>query len=140
MTVNRISPRKGISCRYIFLYLCLALFALRSLMPVGYMPNMQALGQGKIEIILCTPTGTQSTFVSIETPHNQSSPDNAYDGMLSCPFSVVNAQGMLAGSPGVGLDVFNLPGLVAPSLDHSQVMNVRLSGPPLGPRAPPLAV
>lgn len=140
MNVNRISPLKGISYRYMFLYLCMALFALRSLIPVGYMPNMQALGQGKIEIIICTPEGTQSTFVSIKTPHHQPDPDNAYDGMLSCPFSVVNAQGMLAGSPGLGVEVFNLPELVAPSLNHSQVINVRLSGPPLGSRAPPLVI
>ncbi len=140
MNVNRISPLKGISYRYMFLYLCMALFALRSLIPVGYMPNMQALGQGKIEIIICTPAGTQSTFVSIKTPHHQPDPDNAYDGMLSCPFSVVNAQGMLAGSPGLGVEVFNLPELVAPSLNHSQVINVRLSGPPLGSRAPPLVI
>jgi len=104
------------------------------------MPNMQAFSQGKIEITICTPAGSQSTFVSIETSNNQHNPDNAHDGMLSCPFSVVNAQGMLAGSPDLGIEIFNLPELVVPSLNHSQVINVRLSGPPLGSRAPPLVI
>ncbi|MFV9474046.1 DUF2946 family protein [Advenella sp. RU8] len=140
MNVNRIFSHKGVSYRYIFIYLCLALFALRSLIPVGYMPNMQALGQGKIEIIICTPAGSQSTFVSIETSPHQQIPDNAHDGMLSCPFSVINAQGMLAGSPDLGVEAFNLPELVVPSLSHSQVNNVRHSGPPLGSRAPPVAI
>lgn len=139
MNVNRFFAHENMSFRYIFLYLCVLLFALRSLIPFGYMPNMQSLAKGKIEITICSPTGPQSTVISVPVPVNHQQ-EHANDGMLDCPFSIVNAQGMLAGSPDASISTLNAVALAVPSLSQSQVMHVLASGPPLGSRAPPQSI
>ena len=138
MNVNRLSSHQGISFRYMFICLSLFLFALRSLIPFGYMPNMQAFSQGKIEITVCSPSGTP-TVVSVDLSNDQHPLDNAHDGMMSCPFSSINALSMLVGLSSEGISTVSLSEMFVPSLEHSQVTKVRRLGPPLGSRAPPLA-
>jgi hypothetical protein len=101
----------------------LALFALRALVPAGYMPDLGALDAGHLEIVLCSAHGDAPS-----PPQHMPRDD--------CPFGMVLVKGFVAPVlpvlllPAAAIDVAfldNKPaGLRPPS-----------HGPPLGSRAPP---
>lgn len=119
-------------------HLALFLFALRALIPVGFMPDLQALASGSVEIVICTPDGLQS--VRVDENGDRLPDDGKKDPVASeeCPFHAVFAKS------------FSVPELQRPlpRLRHERVHFVippaaeipaGRSGPPLGQRAPPHA-
>ena len=120
-------------------HLLLVLFALRAIIPVGYMPDPAALQDGRFEIVVCTPTGLKTVTVLPDRAGPDGTDDGAADGPTApdCPFQTVIAKAMvLPDQLGVPLRWIPVsrPVAVAPA---SAAPEALLLGPPLGPRAPP---
>lgn len=104
-------------------------FALRALIPIGYMPTA---GQ-PFELVICSPSGTHT--ISLE-PDDDTAPAQAV-GASDCPFAPAV---MAAGLPPTALALpvrLLAPVQVLPN--GSVLAHAVRTGPPLGPRAPPQA-
>jgi len=118
--------------------LTLLLFALRAAVPVGYMPDLGALQEGEVQIVICTGSGTQTLMVNTAGQPVDIGGDVSKHGAAGdCAF------GMVAGK------IFVLPALLDGATDHGssrtfpQPVSIAAStppaqGPPLGSRAPPV--
>jgi hypothetical protein len=116
--------------------LAVLLFALRAIVPVGYMPDLGTLRDGQVLIVICTGAGTQTLLVDADgRPLDESNaPDHA--GAADCSFATATATvlALPAGVPALAGPAFapgthsgrDGPALLAPA-----------QGPPLGSRAPP---
>jgi len=110
----------------------LVLFALRALVPVGFMPDLDALGAGHLDIVLCTAHGGVTLPPDADgipaRPHKSPGAD--------CPFGMALAKSFVAPiSPA-------LPQPLAAAdagthADPASGLRPPAQGPPLGPRAPP---
>jgi hypothetical protein len=137
---------------------CLMLLALslRALVPVGYMPDVDALRDGRLEMAFCSGNGPQTIAVDMHssmsmdmsagmhhaahhgsTSSSDESPANPQSQSTDCPFSVLST---LPAMPTIALAVIGLPLLlsaVQPALYIAPLPAVLFQGPPLGSRAPP---
>jgi hypothetical protein len=117
--------------------LILVLFALRAVVPVGYMPDLGALEHGQVRIVVCTGAGFKSLLVDeAGRPVDAQEPGTSQHAGADCPFGTAAAKAFLAPTlvaahepPAVEQSVFH-PGSGVALLPPAQ-------GPPLGPRAPP---
>ncbi|MFN4089558.1 MAG: DUF2946 family protein [Alphaproteobacteria bacterium] len=117
----------------------LLLFALRTLIPVGFMPDPGLLKQGELQIVLCTAQGP--TTVTVDTagnPVDPTSPDPTGPAFASdCPFGTASAKAAaLPATP-----TTPAPGALAASAPPpAPAFGLRppAHGPPLGSRAPPI--
>ncbi len=122
-------------------HLLLVLFALRAVIPVGYMPDPAALQDGRFEIVVCTPAGLKTITV---TP-DRSGPGGAEKAPTDelsapeCPFQTVIAKALIVpdqiGAP-LRWSPAALPGGGTTS---TSLLRSSLTGPPLGLRAPPVS-
>lgn len=75
----------------------LVLMLVRATIPVGFMPDLDALRDGRIDIVVCTPSGLKTVTVSTDPEgagvDEQKSPDERVTN--DCPFNVVMAQALL---------------------------------------------
>ena len=117
--------------------LTLVLFALRALLPVGFMPDLGLLKQGGFQIVLCTAQGPAT--VTVDADGNPQTPDGTpADAAFAkdCPFGT--AFGKAFALPAV---VAALPLLAAADAVLARFLPLDLrppaQGPPLGSRAPP---
>ncbi|WP_245801162.1 DUF2946 family protein [Pollutimonas bauzanensis] len=122
--------------------LCLLLFALalRSLIPIGYMPHTGALRDGRIEITFCTLAGDAAAvppaFAGLFADHDEHH-QNALSG-TDCPFGILIHQAL--GAPAApALAALPSAILSAPAFpfDNLGLPARDAQGSPLGPRAPP---
>lgn len=130
-------------------HLLLVLFALRAIIPVGYMPDPSALQDGRFEIVVCTPAGLKTITVSPDAAgpdtagaDQDAAEDGAADDLTAteCPFQTVIAQALvLPDRVGIALSWASAG---APPVGPEPVSALRpvLLGSPLGPRAPPISV
>lgn len=124
------------ACRFIA-RLTLLLFALRAIVPVGFMPDLGALGHGEVKIVICTGDGTRALLVDeAGQPLADQNPHKAHHA-ADCPFSMASAK------------TFLLPALVAaigrPAVEQrflppggAESVPPPAHGPPLGQRGPPV--
>ncbi|MBV7501293.1 MULTISPECIES: DUF2946 family protein [Achromobacter] len=129
--------------------LLLLLLVVRAFVPVGYMPDAQALKQGRLELGFCAAGGGvfpgMSGRADAHTAHTDSSHDHHEHHDSSqhvgagqeCPFGL-SAHPALLVPPTVAL----VPALLgwwvqAPRLTDSPRPPMPAAGPPLGQRAPP---
>lgn len=114
----------------------LLLFVLRALIPAGYMPSTQALGEGHIEVVLCTSNGLRT--IVLDADGKPAEPANHHpDAASDCPFGAVTTKAFLAPDSEFNAAeparaesfVFNL---------HDLALQPPAQGPPLGSRAPPV--
>jgi hypothetical protein len=115
----------------------LLLFALRAILPAGYMPDLGALRDGQVQIVICTGSGTQALFVD-ESGHPVEAPDQSgHAAAGDCAFATATATAfaltMVAAV--VGKPSFT-DGFLA-STDMA-ALTPPAQGPPLGSRAPPI--
>ncbi|SMF76313.1 hypothetical protein SAMN06265365_13237 [Tistlia consotensis] len=118
-------------------WLVLAVFALRATVPLGYMPDLSALGEGHFQIVVCTGAGIQTLEVDengqpIEADH----PGRPAKSAADCPFATAITKALalpdslpLPADLGQRAEAFfpqPAPALLPPA-----------QGPPLGSRAPP---
>lgn len=109
-------------------------FAFRAIIPAGFMPDLVALGQERIEIVICTGTGPQ--IIEVDGNGQPVEPTSPGGVSVECLFATSLATAVL--SPTVG------EGEIA-RLEHGQlsfgsdetVLRVAIQGAPLGSRAPP---
>jgi hypothetical protein len=119
--------------------LIVALFLLRALIPAGFMPDLKALGDGRLEITLCTVEGLKTVTVDESgQPLTDHSPSNSKKTSSSdlCPFgSVLSHSLALPATASVGMPV----ALAISIIPSGQTLHLLLpaQGPPLGSRAPP---
>lgn len=115
--------------------------ALRALLPVGYMPSMAALQDGRFEIVLCTPSGPVTvdsrTLPGADRPDEPAERPSVFDG--GCLFATA------APVAAVPPDAFAVFGAVhpveravlpVPGDPHRSGRAVR----PAQPRGPPLSI
>lgn len=115
------------------------LFALRALVPVGYMPDLGGLREGQVQIVICTGAGTQVLLVDAngQPLDRNHAPDHA--GAADCAFATATASALVlpatAPTPGVPAVGANARPDAA---DHALLLLAQ--GPPLGSRAPPISL
>lgn len=122
-------------------HLLLVLFALRAIIPVGYMPDPAALQDGRFEIVICTPAGLKTVTVVPDKTGPADPADSSSDDLSAteCPFHLVLAKALvLPEQSGVPLRWASASAPVAASSPTS-VLRPSLPGPPLGSRAPPIS-
>jgi hypothetical protein len=125
------------SARGFIARLILILFALRAVVPVGYMPDLGALEHGQVRIVVCTGAGFKSLLVDeAGRPVDAQESGTSQHAGADCPFGTAAAKAFLAPTlvAALALPTYEqhilLPGSGVALLPPAQ-------GPPLGPRAPP---
>lgn len=132
----------GIGTRWAFrcvaLHLLAALFSLRALLPLGFMPDLDAASAGRFEIALCTAYGPSTLTVDAAGQPSRDDPagTDRTEGR-DCPFFVALSKSLTlpkwepiiwpAGPAPVPVAERALAPICAPT-----------AGAPLGPRAPPI--
>jgi hypothetical protein len=117
--------------------LAVVLFALRALIPVGYMPDLGGLQEGQVQIVICTGTGTQALLVDAagQPLDEDQTPDHA--GAADCFFATAAATAFVlpATAPTLARPAFASG---EPAGRDALALVPPVQGPPLGPRAPPV--
>lgn len=129
--------------------LLLLLLAARAFVPVGYMPDVQALKQGRLELGFCAAGGgvfpgmpgladPHITHADAAHGHHGHHDSSQHVGAgQECPFGLSAHQALLV-PPAVTLAPALLGWWVqAPRLTDSPRPPMPAAGPPLGQRAPP---
>lgn len=108
----------------------------RAVVPVGFMPDMAAVAQGKIQLVLCTVDGPISIALSDASPDHSSSASQ----LEPCPFGLAGASvPLLDARPGMLIvRVANRAG--AWPVSHVALPVQPATGPPIGARAPPPSI
>lgn len=75
----------------------LAVLALRSLLPVGYMVQPSQASEGSFEIVICTSSGTKLMTVDADGKPAPSTPQHVDNGL--CPFAAAGAVALAAAEP-----------------------------------------
>lgn len=131
--------------------LLLLLLVARAFVPVGYMPDAQALQQGRLALGFCAAGG--GAFPGMATPpvqdvhvdphhgHHAHEGESRHSGHVGagqeCPFGLSAHQALLL-PPAIALAPVLLRGFVQPPrLADSPRPPMPAAGPPLGQRAPP---
>jgi len=113
--------------RLFLIYLALLAFGLRSLVPVGYMPDFSGTGKGLFPIMLCD--GMEHHHAG----HHHHPDSDHHDG--SCPFA---ASAMLASGNRIApLLVHAVYAFASPLLQTSQLSTSPLDFGNVSPRSPP---
>jgi hypothetical protein len=113
--------------------LTLVLFALRALLPTGFMPDLGAIGHGAIELVLCTAGSDAPVQPAREGGGGSPQKSAGFD----CPFGTVLAKVFVAPVAVVADATPAAYDLPVPR--RAADLTPPLQGPPLGSRAPPLA-
>ncbi|WP_313620567.1 DUF2946 family protein [Achromobacter sp.] len=139
--------------------LLLVLLAARAFVPVGYMPDVQALQQGRLALGFCAAGGgafpgmalrpvqdahAEAHGLAHADPHHGHHGHEGQTGQSGhvaagqeCPFGISAHQALML-PPAIALAPVLLRGFVqAPRLSDSPRPPMPAAGPPLGQRAPP---
>ena len=106
----------------------------RAVVPVGFMPDMAAVAQGKIQLVLCTVDGPISIALSDASPDHS---DSSASQLEPCPFGLAGASvPLLHASPATS--IVRVASSASPwPASHTALPVQPATGPPLGARAPP---
>lgn len=133
--MHRAAPRHlSISSKHIFMCMLALVMVFRALVPTGFMPEQQALLDGKFAMTFCTADGVLSTMeIDIGTKKST----HAHAG-ADCLFGMVAHQtfDIPPTSALVPLASIAFAHPLLPSLNRS-LPPLPALGPPLGSRAPP---
>jgi hypothetical protein len=117
--------------------LTLALFALRALVPAGYMPDLGAARAGQVRIVICTGYGSKSVLVDESGKPIDDQGGRKHAAAGDCPFGAAPAAALTVPDPAAALPLPNLrQAFLAP--DSVPALLPPAQGSPLGPRAPPV--
>lgn len=115
----------------------LALFVLRALIPVGFMPDFSAAKQGRIALAFCTVGGAKTRLVDVpgRSVQDDSGKSGEHASSGECPFAASASPGLL---PVVSLALPLFPIFSdATASTFEAFVSASPRGPPLGSRAPP---
>jgi hypothetical protein len=112
-------------------------FALRALIPVGYMPDFATLSKGSFEVVICSAAGHGGVAIldlaGRPAPHKHGGKVDhvcAFSGMAAVAFPVVQSSPVVIGRTFL---------IQARQFADSLVPPAR-AGPPLGSRGPPAII
>jgi hypothetical protein len=137
MAISRAYLRGSFGGMHILLCMLALAMAMRAMIPAGFMPDMDALRHGKIEMTLCTAGGAFKTATVDFTKHapDQPHPDHA---TAACVFSALNQYVLDLPAPTMQAMVAQLFAVLAPAQYGTVPARTPAFGPPLGARAPPV--
>ncbi|CAB3693624.1 DUF2946 family protein [Achromobacter pestifer] len=120
------------------LWLALLALTLRALVPTGYMPDVRALHDGRLQVTFCSAAGDLSTL-SLALANTGGGEKPEHDGAKTgaqCPFGLL---AHIAPAPTPALTPMVLPAgqYVPPPPAYRALPALAAQGPPLGSRAPP---
>ena len=118
-------------------YLLLALFALRCLIPPGFMLDQQALQEGSLQMTVCDGYSTRVVTVDSQGRIVDEHPDDKQH-RKSCPFASLRLAA-LVGEPPAPATLFAWPIASRPLPVADLVPISDPAGPRVGSRAPPAA-
>jgi hypothetical protein len=136
MSGSRVFFSRGGGWRIVRCLLALCVF-LRVLVPSGFMPDMDALRLGRLELSLCNAVeGRGAVSMAVPLRHGHT-PDMPQAHGTECPFGLMLAQVFLPSSGGAAQAdaVFRVQPVVLALSASAAAFAPR--GPPLGSRAPP---
>jgi len=113
----------------------LLLFALRCLLPPGFMLDPQALRDGLVQVTLCNGADTSVVTVDSEGRIVDEQPAGKAEGK-ACPFASPRIAALVPDLDLPSLS-FTWPALREPAPAQGPVVALAAPGPRLGPRAPP---
>lgn len=116
-------------------YLLLLALLLRSLVPLGTMPDAGALRAGRIPLVLCSGAGVTLAPAAIGAPGDE---EQAPAGGADCAFSLLSHQALAVVMPAAALTLPLVFLSVSAPCPEAPALPVGAQGPPLGSRAPPL--
>jgi len=125
--------------RQYLLGLALLAFVLRALVPMGFMPGMDAHHGNQVVLMLCNPAGEESTFtLDLDDELAQAADHTQDEGMSAqhCPYCLASAQAMLP-TADIVLHVASVAASDVPLAVYTGPLPISAQGPPLGSRAPP---
>ena len=112
--------------------LTIVLFALRALLPAGFMPDLGALGAGHLDLVLCTAQPSAPAAPDSEVPVAPQKPPGA-----DCPFGMALVKSFVAPIVPALPQRLARADLVMPAQTGAELVPPS-QGPPLGSRAPPV--
>lgn len=119
--------------------LALLLLALRSVVPVGYMPDAGALKEGQVRIVICDPSGLRALFVDEAGQPIEDTGGAGHAAAEDCGFAIAAMQTFIAPVADWTLDgAYGADAIAAAGGPAGQAS--RNHGPPLGSRAPPVSL
>lgn len=125
--------------RQYLLGLALLAFVLRALVPMGFMPGMDAHHGHQVVLMLCNPAGEESAVTMDLGDELAQATDHTQDQGMSaqhCPYCLASAQAMLP-TADIVLHVASLAVSDVPLAVYTGPSPISAQGPPLGSRAPP---
>lgn len=127
--------------RGVIAWLLLATVLLRAALPVGFMPDPEALQDGRLEIVVCTPTGLKTITIAAGStdPLEYDRGGSDRHAIDDCPFHTVAAQ---AAAVSDAIPDLPLPGDATDRREpRTEGLPSALAlGPPVGSRAPPRSI
>jgi hypothetical protein len=118
--------------RRLFSAALIAFFALRALVPLGFMPDVAALGEGRFELVICTSSGEKL----VQTVDLGGAPNGPVKSILDdCPFHTALGNAFAAPDTIPAAVIFTASAADFDPLSHALLPPAL--GPPLGSRAPP---
>lgn len=129
--------RKGMAVWQILFCLTVISFLCRSVIPMGYMPDLSGGRDGKLAITFCTADGGTTTLQLDLTGQPEPSSSDEHAGIQECPFGLVVSEAVIPSQ-----DATVLVGMISDRpvalLHRNQALPpLPALGPPLGSRAPP---
>lgn len=129
-------PRTPLTVWRFMLWLTVAAFVCRSLVPAGFMPDTNALRNGQLVLTFCTVGGGTSVLPLNLSDTSKNTTDQDAANSISCPFGLLAAQAMIA--PSVMLVILAaVLRHILPAPVFKALPPLAAHGPPLGSRAPP---
>jgi hypothetical protein len=119
--------------RRILAHLTIALFALRALLPAGFMPDLNALGTGHLDLVLCT---AQPGALAVPDSRAPVAPQKSSPG-AHCPFGMALVKSFVAPIIPALPQRLARADLVVRAQTVAELLPPS-HGPPLGSRAPPV--
>lgn len=129
--------RKGMAVWQILFCLTVIAFLCRSVIPMGYMPDLSGGRDGKLAITFCTAGGGTSTMQLDLTGQPEQSSSDEHAGSQECPFGLVVSQAVMPSQVATVL-IGTISHRPAVLLHRNHTLPpLPALGPPLGSRAPP---
>jgi hypothetical protein len=135
MPVRRHLARRVFSVWHLLVCLTALALVARALLPVGFMPDTQALRHGTLTLTLCSAEPGAARVLSLQTGHGAG---QEAASTLDCPFGLVAVQALLPAAPPAGVAAA-VPRAAPAALQALRSLpSLPAQGPPLGSRAPPI--
>lgn len=129
--------RKGMAVWQLLCCLTVISFLCRSVIPMGYMPDVSGTRNGTFAVTFCTMDGGISTLTLDLSGQPEHSSSDDHSNIQDCPFSLLASQVIMPYQAAPVLTGI-IPHRPAPLLHRNQSLPpLPALGPPLGSRAPP---